>query len=813
MYQNAAEIEGNQERGKTVADSNPLTKEIVHEIRSMDVRQGFSGESLPQYPPFVYSYPTSTRHAPYLNRIIGVDLPILHNIFKELEIRDQRAFDGPNPDLNKYNKAIFNVWLADKGWQVGGVGPYLIQAPVLPQWNPGGVWRMTTHVLMSAASKNILEFVEALCPANGPVTPMSIFYGKSVCFDLGASHSSGTRVTWWGSDPFPLSLAAMPTVLALRNKKQGGGQASLNPTFEVRVFDEISKFSSTEVQRGQGNCEGVRFTLSRQGVAYAYGLQVLLLKRLKAMDDKPLLYFEAMKRVNVFIDWWRSLPDGIARLALHLLLSDGKMDSTQKLTWDYLKDSLGPAIGRMGNDANPSKAREGNLGVAANLMGSLKNMPLELGALKKHYFNALKTVLPPANDEEADGLVALPLLPPNEEVARRPTEDACRPTEDACRPTEDADRPTENADRPTEDPGCVKTSKSNKMRAPISSPISCIISNQQASRHISSGSGVGPTPPLQSRLVDPFACLPAREEWMKRIRGLPGCFVEYLFHSGCIGSFSSGSNWEQMCAVNALCSLRQHGVLLTIAEAKAMVSPNIFTPRGVFALAQGLGDRILQSREPACEWPHKVARQCLGGSFYAEDARPANNFIEGILMAMVNIAGAGWVEREGSWGFATEDEQMAKRFCDAAGFHLLPLEGDFEALKGLGSTNPSSQQAKGKLRIEDLRSPMDATMLCLDLDALRSTADGLRLCELLKKALHDWLQIQRSYDRALLSPLQAGETRDGWHKQIARAENVVHERFQATNMVSWVWLHYVGVSESDWERIYWEIDYTEAMEM
>ena len=281
-----------------------------------------------------------------------------------------------------------------------------------------------------------------------------------------------------------------------------------------------------------------------------------------------------------------------------------------------------------------------------------------------------------------------------------------------------------------------------------------------------------PTPKLTSQQGDLFACLPAVEEWKEKLEGLPGTHIEALIDHECLGSFQDGSDWERKCALEALCLLRQDGRPLMMPEAREMASKGVFTPRGVWVVAQGLNKRHARNKtQAACSWPHMIVRRFLTGSFYSKDGQTTNSFTEAVLGAMVNIAGAGWFIRpnlgEGGWSNASPDALRAKQECDRSGYNLMPPEGGLKArnLSGASVGTATRQNAVPTLA------------------GLRSTEEGTALVRNLREALQDCFGNRAAYFEAEKQAETPEATLDTMlQANIAAAEEVTN-RFQAIGKI------------------------------
>lgn len=306
-----------------------ISDRIDREIRSLGHSQNTSGNSLPQFPPLVWPYPAKLWPK---NR---------------LEV-------GSNT-----------------GYQAGGVGPYSIEILEESGLYLSGAWRITATVLINTATAPLPEIEAGLRGSRVLETAISI----DLAFALAASHAK-SRTEWLASQP--MRAKAFPRLFAERLKCED------NQWFELDIFRVMSGSELIGGRWGTDNCRAFRFQVTPLGIAYAYALRLLISKRISPPAG------ESRELIAAFFAWWRSLGQQESRLALHLLLSDGKpLGYLGKPDYEYLPASLGQILGKNGNPAHHVKSETANQRALVGFKAIVSAMPNGLRNLQSHYTRAL----------------------------------------------------------------------------------------------------------------------------------------------------------------------------------------------------------------------------------------------------------------------------------------------------------------------------------------------------------------------------------------------------------------------------------------
>ena len=306
-----------------------IPDQIDLKVRALGHSQNTSGNSLPQFPPLLLSYPS-------------------------LGCSEHRIQVG-----------------SGLGYHIGGVGSYSIEIPEEPGLSLSSAWRLTALVLLNTAKATLPDILDGLRGSVVLETALSI----DSAYRLGASHAK-SRTEWLARQP--IRTKAFPRLYAERVKCEN------DQSFELDIFQVMPGYEQAGGRWGDENARSFRFQTTPLGIGYAYALRLLICKRISPPGGR------AQELIAAFFAWWRSLCQEDSRLALHLLLSDGKpLAYAEKPSYDYLSECLGAALGKFGSRAHKARADITNRKAAARFIGHVNGLPKDLLNLRNHYEAAL----------------------------------------------------------------------------------------------------------------------------------------------------------------------------------------------------------------------------------------------------------------------------------------------------------------------------------------------------------------------------------------------------------------------------------------
>lgn len=347
-------------------NEDSLAERISSAVMTLNHSQGYSGASLPQFPPLVWPFPTSI---PQANGLLVGNL---------------------------------------SGYQVGGVGPYRIWAPEKSGLALTAAWRVMALALLRIATDELTTFESGLC--NSRVVEVDI--PIELAFNLAASHHQ-SRTAWRSGNP--LEVNAFPKLVGERQKYKD--------PIDLNVFSAVKGPSQTVPNSKPSESNSFRFLVKPIGLAYAYALRLAILDRIAPSPG------ESKEALSLFFAWWRTLDSWESRFASHLLLSSGRPTSWGKSpTYDYLDSSLGQVLGKKGGPAHARRAMNAPRVVGARFLASVERMHDGLKNLRSHYQRAmsglgLPTVsTPPMRPYSAPSLFIHPLTDGDVRIREEPGE-------------------------------------------------------------------------------------------------------------------------------------------------------------------------------------------------------------------------------------------------------------------------------------------------------------------------------------------------------------------------------------------------------